>query len=89
MKKYRKRPLEIEAIQWLGKNFDEINEFTNGEFEKFGNFGNFDYALILWRNKLDGMMKVYPFDWIIKGINGEFYPCNEDVFKKTYEEVKE
>jgi hypothetical protein len=28
-------------------------------------------------------------DWIIKGVNGEVYPCKDDIFKKTYELVEE
>ena len=36
---------------------------------------------------LEGTMLCRPFDWIIKGVNGEFYPCKPDIFEKTYEEV--
>ena len=38
---------------------------------------------------LEGRMKAEKGDWIITGINGEQYPCKPDIFKKTYEEVKE
>ena len=36
---------------------------------------------------LEGRMKANLFDWIIKGVNGEFYPCKPDIFEKTYEKV--
>jgi len=36
---------------------------------------------------LEGMMEAQAGDYIIKGINGEFYPCKPDIFKKTYEEI--
>lgn len=37
---------------------------------------------------LEGDMKAYPGDWIITGVEGEMYPCKNDIFKATYEEVK-
>ena len=38
---------------------------------------------------LEGNMKAENNDWIIKGVNGEFYPCKPDIFEKTYELVTE
>lgn len=38
---------------------------------------------------LEGTMKASVGDYIIKGVNGEFYPCKPDIFEKTYEEVAE
>ena len=35
---------------------------------------------------LEGDMRVSPGDYVIKGVNGEFYPCKPDIFDKTYEE---
>jgi hypothetical protein len=37
---------------------------------------------------LEGVMAARPGDFIIKGVNGEFYPCKPDIFAKTYEEVQ-
>jgi len=34
---------------------------------------------------LEGRMMATPGDWIIKGVNGEFYPCKPDIFEATYE----
>lgn len=38
-------------------------------------------------NTLEGTMKASPGDWIITGVNGEQYPCKDDIFRKTYEPV--
>lgn len=38
-----------------------------------------------WIETLEGGHIVCPGDWIIKGVNGEYYPCKPDVFKKTYD----
>ena len=83
MKKYRKKPIVIDAIKYDGDNFNEIvynfPEITCG----------------LWKGKaldiktLEGIMKAQPGDYIIKGVKGEFYPCKPDIFEMTYEEVKE
>jgi hypothetical protein len=36
---------------------------------------------------LEGYMTASYGDYIIKGVNGEFYPCKPDIFAKTYEEL--
>lgn len=36
---------------------------------------------------LEGTMRASVGDYIIKGVNGEFYPCKPDIFEKTYEKV--
>ena len=96
--KYRKKPVEIEAIQWTGKNNREMFDFlTNYELtnEFMSNTGeNFDIdhdkikgGLII--KTLEGEHLASIGDYIIKGVEGEFYPCKPDIFEKTYEEVKE
>jgi len=80
MPKFRKKPVVIEAIQW-NNNMYEIIEFGDGS-DNFGFSG--DNCTI---NTLEGNMVASPLDWIIKGVNGEFYPCKPDIFEKTYELV--
>lgn len=77
--KFRKKPVEIEAIQWTGNNFIEIDEFITVVHETFPSQG------IIYIPTLEGLMKASLLDWIIKGVNGEFYPCKPDIFEKTYE----
>lgn len=80
-KKYRKKPVTIEAIQWTGKNLSEIDNFVG---ESIANKGT-----ILIIHTLEGDMEASIGDYIIKGVNGEFYPCKPSIFAKTYEEVTE
>lgn len=81
--KYRKKPVEVEAIQWTGNNFEEVKAFTNGKAYK--SLTN-DKALII--DTLEGKHLAILKDFIIKGIQNEFYPCKPDIFKKTYERVE-
>ena len=81
--KYRKKPVIIEAVRWKGFNEDEIFEFTHGEADYCAN----DCRMFI--NTLEGTMEASTGDYIIKGVNGEFYPCKPDIFEKTYEKVEE
>jgi hypothetical protein len=80
--KYRKRPVVIEAIQWTGKNPKEIMSFI-------GSWAADVNREVILLATLEGTMKASKGDFIIKGVNGEFYPCKPDIFEKTYEKVIE
>lgn len=82
--KYRKKPVVIEAIQWTG-NLEEIKEFVGDSLiiEEF--HGKFAISI----KTLEGIHDAMFNDYIIKGVNGEFYPCKPDIFQKTYEKVEE
>lgn len=43
----------------------------------------------LFIDTLEGRMHAEPGDWIITGVNGEKYPCKDDIFKKTYDPVSD
>jgi hypothetical protein len=78
--KYRKLPVIIEAELWDGKGINLIREMMgNKPINVEG-----DKLLI---NTLEGIMAASKGDYIIKGVNGEFYPCKPDIFEKTYEKV--
>ena len=79
--KYRKKPIVIEAWQ----NSDE-NEFP--AWVDSADVGREPGGVILI-NTLEGVMKAMPGDYIIKGVQGEFYPCKPDIFEATYEKVEE
>lgn len=79
IKKYIKNPIPIEAVQWNGDNKDEILSFIGESAEIRGGS--------LYIKTLEGDMFAPIGSYIIKGVNGEFYPCREDIFEKTYEEV--
>lgn len=80
MAQFRKKPVVIEAEQWNGKNVEEISAFVSSNASVKGN------TIII--TTLEGNMNASVDDWIIKGVNGEFYPCKPDIFEKTYEPVK-
>jgi hypothetical protein len=68
------------AIQWNGNNEYEIADFMPAE-----KFNISDSGAKLFIETLEGCMEANVLDWIIRGVNGEFYPCKPDIFAKTYE----
>ena len=82
MARYRKKPVVIEGIQWNGKNHQEILDFTEGT----NIFKPHDISCFVIPT-LEGEMTASINDFIIKGVQGEFYPCKPDIFQKTYELV--
>jgi hypothetical protein len=79
--KFIKKPVEVEAVQFDGRNHDSIADFCAPRPIKVG--GNFTLLI----PTLEGEMTANAGDWIIKGVQGEFYPCKPDIFEKTYEPV--
>lgn len=81
--KYRKKPVVIEAIQYNGANFNEIRGFMRGT----------SYSKLVNRKiriqTLEGHIYADEEDYIIKGVQGEFYPCKPDIFEATYEKVED
>lgn len=86
---YRKKPVVIEAIQYTGEgNVDGCgvpNWLWDALENKVAEFTNGSDPLII--HTLEGNHTVSPMDYIIKGVEGELYPCKPEIFKKTYEEV--
>lgn len=84
---WRKRPIEIDAVQWFP---DE----TLGGFSSHG-YSNrrvgtdkhgIEYTVCnVGLQTLEGFMHIKPGDWIITGVQGERYPCKPDIFEATYE----
>jgi len=84
--KYRKKPVVIEAIQWNGENKDEIQNFC-GDVVKFKMYDRVSGPPHLVVKTLEGHMDASIGDYIIRGVQGEFYPCKPDIFELTYEAV--
>ena len=83
-KKYRKKPIVIEAIQYHGNNPSMLMEF--------GAEVKWDHALggiAIWNDPEDQWINIPISHWVIKGVNGEFYPCDPEIFEKTYDEVED
>lgn len=81
MPKFRKKPVVIEAIQLRLLNIEEVENFVGGDLGK-----NQQGQTVI--ATLEGAMICSMNDWVIKGVNGEFYPCKPDIFEKTYEAVE-
>lgn len=79
VKTFVKNPIKVQAIQYTGNNYNEISSFTNGTI--------FRHDEIVAIKTHAGYRYIKKDDWIIRGVNGEFYPCKPDIFEKTYEEV--
>jgi len=82
MQKFRKKPVVIDAIQFKGDaNLTEIIDWIDKQYLPCG-----DNTELLITTP-EGIMRANVDDYIIKGVNGEFYPCKPDIFVKTYEAV--
>ena len=84
MPKFRKRPVVVEAEQFTDATKDRCFNWVPGN-----RFADQDAngAPVLVIPTLEGDMRCSLGDWIIKGVNGEFYPCRPDVFAATYDRV--
>jgi len=80
---FRKRPVTIEAMQITdATSVLDIEEWINSPTVGFNT-----NPPTIWIDTLEGRMEGRAGDWIIKGVNGEFYPCKNEIFIKTYQEV--
>ena len=102
--KYRKKPVVIDAIKWDGsrKSTKEVLEFMGQKVDTRPQIScdKFDEYVAIAKNEgltihtledgVDGRAKHVASigDYIIKGVNGEFYPIKADIFAKTYEKVE-
>lgn len=77
----RKRPVIVETMQYTGKNGRDIRRWMVGSARSYRAAEPFRIAT------LEGEMTVSPGDWVIKGIQGEFYPCKPDIFQATYDQA--
>ena len=80
--KYRTKPFEIEAVQWVGQGLEVLVEQIPG-----AGFKRQEDKLYVWDYLQKTWVQVNPYDYIIKGMKGEFYPCDPDVFEAKYEGV--
>lgn len=83
--KYRKKPVEIEAMQFTDETKDQVFNFVTCNKEPYFKEGK----PILVIQTLEGEMTAELGDYVIKGVNGEFYPCKSGIFEKTYEKVSD
>lgn len=89
--KYRKKPVVIEAVQWAPDRIGSsprwyLDALQTGQIWFHGTTVDDDQHLIV--RTLEGDMRANPGDYIIKGIQGELYPCKPNIFHATYEKVE-
>ena len=90
--RYRKKPVVIDAVQWDGVHiepvlalvdFDNLPDDGSGHVNR--GIGHTPALGTLDIPTLEGTMTAQPGDWIIRGVQGEVYPCKPDIFEATYE----
>ena len=84
--RFRKKPVIIEAIQLNTGNLESVAEWCSGSLKGVLLARSF---WVIEIDTLEGQITARVGDWVIRGINGEFYPCKSDIFEKTYERVEE
>lgn len=90
MAKYRNKIVEVDAIQWTGENIQEIKDFTNGkakiyEYVQYNEHGT--NPNLLQVSTIEGGEIAKIGDYIIKGVKGELYLRNQNIFNLMYEAI--
>lgn len=82
MAKYRKKPVVIDAWQLTKENVDTATpEWLDLDVVHIFNAEQLFAEIVT----LEGVMQASEGDYIIKGVQGEFYSCKPDIFNATYE----
>lgn len=82
MPQFRKKPVVVEANQLTTRNWDTLKAWINSNGgAAFLGAGPISLGI----RTLEGTMRAEVGDWIIRGVQGEFYPCKPKVFEETYE----
>ena len=84
MPKFRKKPVVIEAIKYDGTENSVVEILQMKETSSSAKSIRVDAGDLLIHT-LEGVMRASKGDWVIKGVNGELYPCKPNIFDKTYE----
>ena len=95
MSRYRKKPVVVDAFQMTRERMADISDWP--EWLKAAARKPVRATGFLWEQEegtvligtLEGVMTVQPNDWIIRGVQGELYPCKPDIFEATYEPVED
>jgi hypothetical protein len=97
MAQFRKRPIIIEAIKWIGGDHSILDDFCGR------NWGRADVILDNgWPSDIHDVEQVVVYNikekvwlpvpigwWLIRGVSSELYPCADDVFQSTYESMED
>ena len=91
LRRFRKKPVVVVAVRLTETNMERVLNTINGVESDCGRYAmtDGDHCVALVIQTLEGEMLARVGDWIIRGVEGEFYPCKNSVFVKTYDEVGE
>jgi len=89
MGKYKKKPIVIEAIQWKGGRYQVLEEFCGKNWARADAVDEVgpedDENVVIWNTKEKQWLNLPINHWLIRGISGELYPCDPDIFVNTYD----
>lgn len=91
-KKFRTRIVEIEATRFTGDNWDEMFEWTENQF-RYGpatprlTHEGLSLTAEVFDKLHNAWIGVAPGQWIVRGVKGEYYPCDDETFHWKYEEI--
>lgn len=86
--KYRKKPVEVDAVELTRTNSRDVAEWCEGTVGTFVDPKEITETIRGVKiATLEGEMIALPGAFVIRGVAGEFYPCQPDIFAATYEEV--
>lgn len=90
--KFRKKPVVIDAVQWVGGDMSVLDSFCGKNWTR-ADVVEMSYEdeeqVVLWNTAENQWLHCPQGHWIIRGVHGEFYPCKPDIFAATYELVEE
>ncbi|MDL4860787.1 hypothetical protein NPJ88_000420 [Halomonas elongata] len=84
---YRKKPVEVDAIQWTGGNLQDCIDFLGASFGGHSAHRTPNGKSEIKVLTLEGHHIASKGDYLIRGVAGEHYPCKPDIFESTYERV--
>lgn len=92
MNAYRAKRVAVEAIRWMGGDWGPLDDFCGRNWSRADVVGaeaqvDDDEQVVVWNTDSQQWMGVPVGHWILRGVNGELYPCSDNAFAKTHEMV--
>lgn len=91
MARFRKKPVEVEAVRWTGANEDEMRQFCGSHWdtvEPADRGDDPDHDAQVFESNHSQWISMAPGFWVIKGTRGELYPCDPQAFADVYESAE-
>lgn len=79
--RFRRKVFEVEAMRYTEESKDQVLEWARGLDALIDPYGPKDLLLSGW----SGVQRIKLGEWLIRGVDGEFYPCPHGVFEESYE----